>query len=119
MARPPAAERGETLTAERENVYIVWKSGDKEPDGRRYSGEQWFTQKGRLFRVHVHTDPSYRFQSHRRLDMMSEAGWTCIHYSPLSEDFNRPELTAAQWAILVGEAVDQAWIVASALEAHP
>lgn len=94
-------------------TYIVWKGGGK--DGRYYTAEQWFTQRGRLFRLAVHTDPGYRSQSHRRLDLMSEAGWSCVYYSPLPEEFNTADLSEGQWGRLLNDAIEQAWIVASAL----
>lgn len=44
--------------------------------GQNWDHESWWEYRGRLFRVVIHTDPSYPRLAGAHVDMLTEAGWT-------------------------------------------
>jgi len=55
-----------------------------------YDWEGWFEMgsPARLFRVALHADPSYPFQSWKRVEMMTDAGWTTIKFGRAPTELN-------------------------------
>jgi hypothetical protein len=83
----------------------------------------WFKVSA-LFRLVIHTDPSYPHQSYSRLQMMTPSGWTTIRAQQVPDGLNKigwttamttEDVMAFQHDLLLGPAIAEAAIVCAVL----
>ena len=83
----------------------------------------WFRTSA-LFRLVIHTDPSYPHQSCSRLQMMTPAGWSTVRSQQVPNELNHigwttlmatVDVLEQQYNLLLGPAIAEAAIVCGVL----